>query len=249
MIPFTEPRTHRSLTYYKYLEAAKRADLAAQMQALGYRTEFDSKAGDFSYDMIAKRGNEKIAFEFKARDLLRDAKKEIEQLTRSAKTRGYDFRLVVVNPPREPEIEIEDLDRILGEYLGMEFSPERVQCAQFIASTLNGKGSPMFATGDVYDLAKLFSEPFDIVLCLGGLFHIPDPPHVLTLIRALTKQRLIVQTSSILPKRGNVAKFVLREDRRDRGGVYPPLRPEPQECPLVHWAFSAHAPQRLRVPM
>jgi tRNA (mo5U34)-methyltransferase len=102
------------------------------------------------------------------------------------------------------------------EVVGMEFTSERVQCAQFIASTLNGKG-PRFIIGDVYDLAKLFPEPFDVVLCLGGLYHIPDPPYVLTLIRALTKQKLIVQTSSILPKRGNMAKFVVREDQRDKG--------------------------------
>jgi hypothetical protein len=110
------PITNRP-EYFKYLEAAKRAELAAQMEALGYHIEFDLKAGDLRYDMVAKRGDEKLAFEFKARDLLRDTKKEIEHLTRAAKKLGYDFRLVVVNPPREPVLEIEDLDGILRDYL------------------------------------------------------------------------------------------------------------------------------------
>jgi|ERR1700686_3857820 len=125
--------------YYKYLEAAKRADLAAQMQGLGYRTEFDLKAGDFSYDMIAKRGNETIAFEFKVRDFLRDAKEEIEQLTLAAKKRGFDFRLVVVNPPREPEIEIEDLDKNLREYLADDIPQELYDIASqpFVDSVID----------------------------------------------------------------------------------------------------------------
>ena len=106
------------------------------------------------------------------------------------------------------------------QVVGMESSPERIECARFIASTLNGKGicvAPDFVTGDVYDLARTFTEPFDVVLCLGGLYHIPDPPHVLSQIRSLTKERLIVQTSSILAKRGNWAKFIVREDQRNRG--------------------------------
>jgi tRNA (mo5U34)-methyltransferase len=114
------------------------------------------------------------------------------------------------------------------EVVGMEYSPERVQCAQFISSVLsssvpNGKGpnskiaAPTFVTGDVYDLKQLFKEPFDVVMCLGGLYHIPDPPYVLTLIRALTRERLIVQTSSILQKSGNWAQFVVRKDLTSRG--------------------------------
>ena len=106
------------------------------------------------------------------------------------------------------------------EVVGVEFSKDRTQCAEFLASTLSGRihcTTPTFIAGDVYDLARVFKEPFDVVLCLGGLYHIPDPPFVLTQIRIVTTETLIVQTSSVLPGRGNRAKFVVRQDLRHRG--------------------------------
>jgi 2-polyprenyl-3-methyl-5-hydroxy-6-metoxy-1,4-benzoquinol methylase len=106
------------------------------------------------------------------------------------------------------------------EVVGVEFSEDRTQCAQFIASTLSGKVSctvPKFLTGNVYELRSIFDDPFDVVLCLGGLYHIPDPPYVLTQIRSLTKGALIVQTSSVLSGRSNRAKFVVRQDLQHRG--------------------------------
>jgi len=106
------------------------------------------------------------------------------------------------------------------EVVGVEFSPERVACAQFVASTFKGKTDcaiPRFLCGNAYELPRYFSEPFDIVMAFGGLYHIADPPYILTQLRALTKERLIVQTSSILNKRGNYAKFVIRKDQTKRG--------------------------------
>jgi tRNA (mo5U34)-methyltransferase len=106
------------------------------------------------------------------------------------------------------------------EVVGLEFSEDRTHCAQFIASTLAGKADcavPKFVAGDVYELKRTFKEPFDVVLCLGGLYHIPDPPFVLSQIRSLTAGALIVQTSSVLPGRANRAKFVVRQDLQHRG--------------------------------
>jgi 2-polyprenyl-3-methyl-5-hydroxy-6-metoxy-1,4-benzoquinol methylase len=106
------------------------------------------------------------------------------------------------------------------EVVGLEFSEDRTQCAQFIASTLSGRVNcavPRFLTGDVYELKQIFKEPFDVVLCLGGLYHVPDPPFVLTQIRSLTAGLLIVQTSSVLPGRVNRAEFVVRKDLQHRG--------------------------------
>lgn len=106
------------------------------------------------------------------------------------------------------------------EVVGMEFSPDRVECAQFIASTFTGKTNccaPSFVTGNVYDLARIFTGPFDVVLALGGLYHIADPPYVLTQIRSLTRERLIVQTHNVLNKRGNWGAFLIRQDKTARG--------------------------------
>ncbi len=107
------------------------------------------------------------------------------------------------------------------EVIGIDFSPERVECARFLTGTLDGivDCSFDFMAGDVYDLPNLILEPFDVVLVLGGLYHIADPPYVLTKIRDLTKERLILQTSSIMPRPGNWTKFVVRDDRTDEGAT------------------------------
>ena len=65
-----------------------------------------------------------------------------------------------------------------------------------------------FKQGDVYRIREYFDEPFDITLCLGGLYHIADPAFVLRQARELTTDRLIVQTARVLPLPGNWARFV-----------------------------------------
>lgn len=99
------------------------------------------------------------------------------------------------------------------EVVGVEFSEERVKCAEFVAGTLPTDCRIQFKCGDVYAIADYFDEPFDVVMCFGGLYHIADPAHVLKQIRAVTKERLLVQTSQVLPLPGVWAKFLVR--RRD----------------------------------
>jgi 2-polyprenyl-3-methyl-5-hydroxy-6-metoxy-1,4-benzoquinol methylase len=94
--------------------------------------------------------------------------------------------------------------------VGVEFSPERVECARWLASTVKSDCPIEFMVGDVYKLRDYFDEPFDVVLCLGGLYHIGDPPFVLEQIGKLTREALIVQTSQVLFRRGNWAQFLLR---------------------------------------
>jgi len=105
------------------------------------------------------------------------------------------------------------------EVVGIEFDAERVRCAQFVAGVLerNGMVAPKFRIGDVYALGEYSGQPFDVVLCMGGLYHIADPPHVLTQIRKLMKEKLIIQTSGILPGPINRATFVVREDQTSKG--------------------------------
>jgi 2-polyprenyl-3-methyl-5-hydroxy-6-metoxy-1,4-benzoquinol methylase len=106
------------------------------------------------------------------------------------------------------------------EVVGIDFSKERVDCANFLASTLVGKieAIPKFITGNVYEVAHHVSEPFDVVLAVGGLYHVADPPYVLKQIHKVTRELLIVQTSSILPGQGNRAQFtVRRKDLTSKG--------------------------------
>ena len=103
--------------------------------------------------------------------------------------------------------------------VGLDFSPERVECARFVAQTLAGRAPclPTFQAADVYQLAGQFDRPFDVVLCLGGLYHMADPPFILSQVRALTAGLLIVQTSSIMLRRGNWAQFCIRSDQTHEG--------------------------------
>jgi tRNA (mo5U34)-methyltransferase len=101
----------------------------------------------------------------------------------------------------------------------VEYSEDRIQCAQFVAATIQTGCSVEFRQGDVYKICEYFDEPFDVVLCLGGLYHIADPAYVLRQIGSLTKERLILQTSQVLRQRGNRAKFVVRRTDRTAKGM------------------------------
>lgn len=47
---------------------------------------------------------------------------------------------------------------------------------------------------NIFDLPKLGFEPFDLVLCLGVLYHLPDMCRALYILRNITSKRLIVET-------------------------------------------------------
>jgi predicted RNA methylase len=100
---------------------------------------------------------------------------------------------------------------------GVEFATERVQAARLIAKVVGVADRAAFVDGDVYEVRRLVDSSFDVVLCLGGLYHVADPPYVLRQLRALTESWLVVQTSHILPRRGNRAHFVVRDDMTAQG--------------------------------
>lgn len=105
------------------------------------------------------------------------------------------------------------------EVVGLEFAEERVRCAEFVASTLKTECKIQFIVGDVYNLRQYFTERFDVVLCLGGLYHIADPALVLREMGALTSECMILQTSQVLSQRGNRARFVVRREDKTQAGL------------------------------
>lgn len=105
------------------------------------------------------------------------------------------------------------------EVVGVEYSEERIKCAEFVASTIPSDSKIVFRHGDVYKITEYFDEPFEVVLCFGGLYHIADPAFVLRQIGALTKERLILQTAQVLPIPGNWAKFIVRRQDRTQAGM------------------------------
>jgi hypothetical protein len=100
-----------------YLEAAEIERLTNELTAQGY--EIVSQSPDEPhFDLLASRSGKTIAFTVKAASRLAQEASHIRQLSNHAIARGYaDFRLSVVNPPREKMVEIENLDELLTSYI------------------------------------------------------------------------------------------------------------------------------------
>lgn len=105
-------------TSIDYLEAAKIEELTSQFRDQGYRVTVHPGGEDQGYDLVAEKGNRKVAVEVKFNARLRESVETIKALRRRAIERGYDdFRLVVVSPPHETDVHIEGLDKRLLEKL------------------------------------------------------------------------------------------------------------------------------------
>lgn len=107
-----------------YLEAVRIEELADILKSTGYEVSAASQP-DEGFDLIASRGPERIAIEVKARSALRSSIHTIEELRKRAADQGFtEFRLVVVNPPRSVEVEVEGLDQILLTHLLTALPPD-----------------------------------------------------------------------------------------------------------------------------
>lgn len=110
-----------------------------------------------------------------------------------------------------------------SDVLGVDFDRGRIACARMVADLVKRHGwrlVPHFEVGDAYELPKRISKPYQVTLCLGGLYHVPDPVLVLKHLRRVTEPggHLILQTSEVMRRRGPWAKFRVHEvDRKDEG--------------------------------
>lgn len=102
----------------RYLEAAKLAELTRELEAAGYEVREQLRDGDVVYDLVAAKDGRRVVYEVKARSELGTAAGTIRRLREQAHEHGYDeFRLVVVNPPRERSVEISGLEDALYKYI------------------------------------------------------------------------------------------------------------------------------------
>lgn len=109
----------------QYLEAAKVEELVGQLHGQGYAVLDRPERKNSAYDIVASRGGRKIAIAVKARSALRADAERLNELRQQAQAQGYaEFRLVVVNPPRERTVEIDGLDNALRHYLSDNFPDE-----------------------------------------------------------------------------------------------------------------------------
>jgi Holliday junction resolvase len=97
------------MTSTEYLQTAKIEELASRLTAEGYRVAVEPSGQDMGYDLVAEKGSERLAIEVQARSSLKSAARELSSLRKKARKQGYDFRLVVVSPPRETKVEVAGL--------------------------------------------------------------------------------------------------------------------------------------------
>jgi len=110
-------------TSVEYLEAAKIEEVASQLRGEGYEVTVSPTGRDEGYDIVASRGDKKLAIEVKVNSQLRDSAALIKNLRRRALDHGYDeFRLVVVSPPREVRVSIEKLKEELFKCMEQNLS-------------------------------------------------------------------------------------------------------------------------------
>ena len=80
--------------------------------------------------------------------------------------------------------------------LGLEGRPEHVEAARFVADVLNVP-NVTFETQDILDPELAARGPFDVVLCLGLLYHVDRPLELLERLRSLTRRWLLLDTSVV----------------------------------------------------
>ena len=131
----------------QYLEAAKVEELASQYKTRGYQVSMEqpSSGGNARYDLIVEKDGHRIAVEVKARSTLKSSAHEIRELREKAIQEGFDeFRLVIVNPPRERSIEVEGIEEILEEHIIEEHFSE-------LADLSSGTSVCLLYTSDAAD--------------------------------------------------------------------------------------------------
>jgi hypothetical protein len=112
--------------YLRYLESAKKAEFAERLGAEGFTVETEQSLGDVRFDLVARKGLRSIAYAFKAGRSAKSSRERIERLQQAAKQAGWEFRIVVVNPPPRVHVEVERLAEQLQDYMINESFPDEL---------------------------------------------------------------------------------------------------------------------------
>jgi hypothetical protein len=109
----------------KHFEQATLEQLAFEYRQKGYEVFQEHQIKNYRFDLVAKKDNETIVFEIKAGSWVTEKRQEVQQLRNFAVHElGAKFKLILVSLPKEPEIEIEDLEAIFPDVLAEQFLDE-----------------------------------------------------------------------------------------------------------------------------
>lgn len=112
----------------EFLELLKLGELAEHFESQGYRVElFTGRRNRAHFDLVAEKGDQKIAVEVKVRSRLKEDAQRLAELRDEARKQGIDeFRLVVVPPPHVTSVALDGLEDALRAYLA-ENTPEELR--------------------------------------------------------------------------------------------------------------------------
>jgi len=100
----------------KHLHKAAIEQVAFEYQKNGYEIQKEVRFGDIIADLVAKKGNELIVFEFKYTNWDKGKIESIKRLRNTVvREHGASFKLVLVNQPGEISVEVDNLEQILLE--------------------------------------------------------------------------------------------------------------------------------------
>src|ERR1035438_3834235 len=103
--------------YIRHLLALRRAETELNLERQGYEATVEKDVGGQRVDLVATKDGKTILYEFKvAANLQRDSE-EIQRLRAIAAEKGYEFKLVVVAPPKRTVVEVEGLEDALLNFI------------------------------------------------------------------------------------------------------------------------------------
>ena len=98
--------------------------LIKEYSAQGWKLTQGEEIGERKVDLIARKGKEVIVFEIKSERYSGKEKDKAASLAREAREKGYEFRLVIVNPPKERSVEVIGLELLFYQYFIENFPGE-----------------------------------------------------------------------------------------------------------------------------
>lgn len=117
-----------------------------------------------------------------------DPRETLERLRLPADLRGQ--RILEIGPADgyfTKQLTIRGASVTALDYVEKDF------CGFSVMEQLHGAAFD-FRRGNIYDISRLGFQPFDLVLCLGVLYHLPDMLRALNILRGICGERLIVET-------------------------------------------------------
>lgn len=137
---------------------------------------------------------------------IRQTRTQMDQQQRKESVISKYIEAVLEDIQNKPDFSILDLfcaDGYYGFYtqshspgsklVGVDISEDDIKRCNTISSYLN-LGQASFINDDVSHFVEN-CDSFDLVLCIGGLYHISDPKTLIQSLRKITKQYLIVQSA------------------------------------------------------